>query len=268
NDPVFAQKLASLADVYVNDAFGASHRAHASTVGVANYLPAVAGFLLEKEVSTLQRLIEEPERPFVALLGGNKVSDKIGVIENFLDFVDAILTGGGMCFTFLKAKGINVGNSILQDEELGHCSKMLEKAKEKGREILIPVDVVVADKFSEDANYKVVSVDEIPDDWMGLDIGPKTISLYKDKIKNARTIFWNGPMGVFEMTPFSGGTKAIAEALANSGATTIVGGGDSDAALRKYNLEDKITFISTGGGASLSLLEGTPLPGVKALLDR
>lgn len=268
NDPVFAQKLASLADVYVNDAFGASHRAHASTVGVTNYLPAVAGFLLEKEVSTLQRLIEEPEKPFVVLLGGNKVSDKIGVIENFLDFVDAILTGGGMCFTFLKAKGINVGNSILQDEELGHCSKMLEKAKEKGREILVPVDVVVADKFSEDANYKVVSVDEIPDDWMGLDIGPKTISLYKDKIKNARTIFWNGPMGVFEMTPFSGGTKAIAEALANSGATTIVGGGDSDAALRKYNLEDKITFISTGGGASLSLLEGTPLPGVKALLDR
>lgn len=268
NDPFFAQKLAALADIYVNDAFGASHRAHASTAGVAHYLPAVSGFLLEKEIGTLSRLTEKPKKPFVAILGGNKVSDKIGVIENFLNFVDVILTGGSMCFTFLKAKGLNIGSSILQEKELEHCAKMLKKAEQMKKKLLLPVDVVVADSFSEDANHKVVPVEEIPEGWMGLDIGPKTISLYKEVMEGAKTIFWNGPMGVFEMEPFSTGTKEVAETLANLGATTIVGGGDSDAALRKYSLEDKVTFVSTGGGASLSLLEGTKLPGVEALMDK
>ncbi len=267
NDPEFARALASLADIYVNDAFGAAHRAHASTAGVAKYLPAVAGLLLEREVSNLSRLLENPDRPFLAILGGNKVSDKIGVIDKFLEIVDVLLTGGGMCFTFLKAKGFNIGDSICQEEELDHCRKLLDKVEKNGITFYLPTDVVVADAFAEDANHKVVSVDRIPDGWMGLDIGPKTVEIYRGVMKRARTIFWNGPMGVFEMEPFSQGTRAIAEAIADSRATTIVGGGDSDAALKKYGLEDRISFVSTGGGASLKLLEGSPLPGLEALLN-
>ncbi|MDI6892596.1 MAG: phosphoglycerate kinase [Actinomycetota bacterium] len=268
NDPEFARALASLADVYVNDAFGAAHRAHASTAGVAKYLPAVAGLLLEREVSSLSRLLGNPEHPFLAILGGNKVSDKIGVIERFLDIVDALLTGGGMCFTFLKAKGFNIGDSICQEDGLDHCRRMLDKAEKNGTPFYLPTDVVVADAFAEDANHKVVSANRILNGWMGLDIGPETVEIYRDVVKRARTIFWNGPMGVFEMEPFSQGTRAIAEAIASSGAMTIVGGGDSDAALKKYGFEDRISFVSTGGGASLKLLEGSPLPGLEALLDK
>ncbi len=268
NDPEFAQQLALLADVYVNDAFGTAHRSHASTVGVTNYLPAYSGFLLEKEVIELNKLLESPDKPFMAVLGGNKVSDKIGVIDKFLGIVDVILTGGGMCFTFLKAKGINIGGSICQDDELEHSLRMLKNAKEKGVDFLLPVDVVVAEGLSDDTRYKVVSVEDIPKGWMGLDIGPKTIEIYKNKLEGAKTIFWNGPMGVFEMEPFSCGTKTIASVIAESQATSIVGGGDSDAALRKYGFEEKVSFVSTGGGASLKLLEGAPLPGVEALLDR
>lgn len=268
NDSEFAKNLASLAELYVNDAFGAAHRAHASTVGVTEYLPAVAGLLLEKEVNTLTHLLEDPERPFLAILGGNKVSDKIGVINKFLDVIDVLLTGGGMCFTFLKAKGLNVGDSLCQEEELDHCREMLEKAERNGKTLYLPVDVVVADALAENANYKVVLVDQIPSGWRGVDIGPRTIELYRDLIKDANTIFWNGPVGVFEMKPFAQGTKAIAEAVANSHATSIIGGGDTDAALRKFGLEEKVSFISTGGGASLKMLEGTPLPGVEALMDK
>ncbi|MDO8885708.1 phosphoglycerate kinase [Candidatus Oleimmundimicrobium sp.] len=268
NDPEFAKQLALLADIYVNDAFGTAHRNHASTVGITNYLPAYGGFLLEKEINELSKLFKNPDKPFVAVLGGNKVSDKIKVIEKFLDIVDVILTGGGMCFTFLKAKGANIGGSICQNDETEHSLKMLKKAKENGVGLLLPVDVVVAKTIAEDAEYKIVPVENIPDKLMGLDIGPKTIRTYEDILSKAKTIFWNGPMGVFEIEQFSQGTKAIATAIANSQATTIVGGGDSDAALRKYGLENRVSFISTGGGASLKFLEGTPLPGAEALLDK
>jgi len=268
NDPDFAKNLAQLADIYVNDAFGAAHRAHASTVGVTRYLPAVAGLLLEKEVNTLAHLLENPERPFLAILGGNKVSDKIGVINKFLDIVDVLLTGGGMCFTFLKAKGFEIGDSLCQEEELTHCREMLEKAERNGKTLHLPIDLVVADALAKDANYKVVSVNQIPAGWKGVDIGPRTIELYRDLIKDANTIFWNGPVGVFEMEPFAQGTRAIAQAIANSHATSIIGGGDTDAALRKFGLEEKVSFVSTGGGASLKMLEGTPLPGVEALMDK
>jgi len=268
NNPEFAKQLASLADIFVNDAFGTAHRNHASTVGVANYLPAYSGFLLEKEVRELSKLLENPNKPFMAVLGGNKVSDKIGVIDKFLDTVDAILTGGGMCFTFLKAKGFNIGSSICQENELEHSLKMLEKAKRNGVDFLLPVDVVVAESLASDSKYKVVSVENIPAGWMGLDIGPDTVKIYKDTLNRAKTIFWNGPMGVFEMEPFSRGTKAVATAMAKSQATTIVGGGDSDAALKKYGLGDEISFVSTGGGASLKLLGGELLPGVESLLNK
>ena len=268
NDPEFAKKLAQLADVYVNDAFGAAHRAHASVVGVAQYLPAVAGLLLAKEVDTLTHLLEDPERPFCAVLGGNKVSDKIGVINRFLDIVDCLLTGGGMCFTFLRAKGLKIGKSVCETEEIDHAREMLEKAKKNGVELYLPVDVVVADEFSQQANHKSVTVEDIPEGWQGLDIGPRTVEVYKKALNSAKTIFWNGPMGVFEMKPFSHGTEEIARIIANSSATTIVGGGDSDAALRQYDLEDKISFISTGGGASLKMLEGVPLHGVEALMNK
>jgi len=268
NDPEFAKKLAKLADVYVDDAFGASHRPHASVVGVARYLPAVAGLLLEKEVNNLTHLLEDPERPFCAVLGGNKVSDKIGVINKFLDIVDCLLAGGGMCFTFLKAKGLGIGNSVCEKEELEHAREMLDKAEKNGVSFHLPVDVVVADEFSETANHKVVPVENIPEGWLGLDIGPRTIEQYRSVLEKAQMIFWNGPMGVFEMKPYSDGTRIIAETIANSRGTTIVGGGDSDAALKKFDLEDKITFISTGGGASLKMLEGVPLHGVEALLDK
>lgn len=269
NDPEFAGELASLADVYVDDAFGAAHRAHASTVGVTKYLPSVGGFLLEKEVKNLTGLLEEPERPFIAILGGNKVSDKIKVIEKFLDVVDALLIGGGMSFTFLKAKGLNVGKSVCEDEELDHARAMLKKAEEKKVPLHLPTDVVVANAVAQDAEHRVVAVEEIPTDWLGLDIGPQTVRTYTEVISGAKTVFWNGPMGVFEIELFAEGTRAIAEAIVNNSQTTsIIGGGDTDAAVRKFGLEDKISFVSTGGGASLKILEGTPLPGVEALMDK
>lgn len=268
NDPEFARNLAGLADVFVNDAFGAAHRAHASTAGVTEFIPAVSGLLLENEVKTLSLLIENPAKPFFAILGGNKVSDKIGVINKFLDIVDGLFTGGGMCFTFIKAQGHSIGNSLCQECELEHSREMLEKASSKGHNLHLPIDVVVAEEISKEAEAKVVSAEAIPNGMMGLDIGPQSIERYCEGLKKAKTIFWNGPMGVFEIEQFAKGTKAIAQTLAESEATTIVGGGDSDLALRKFDLEDKMSFISTGGGASLKLLEGTPLPGVESLDDK
>lgn len=269
NDPEFARELAGVGDIYVDDAFGAAHRAHASTVGVTKYLPAVGGFLLEKEVKNLTGLLEEPERPFIAILGGNKVSDKIKVIEKFLEVVDSLLIGGGMSFTFLKAKGLNIGKSVCEDEELDHARAMLEKAQRGGVPLYLPTDVVIADAISEEANHRIVPVEEMPSDWLGLDIGPETARLYSRAISSAKTIFWNGPLGVFEIDAFAEGTRAIAQAIVgNAEATSIIGGGDTDAAVRKFGLEDKISFVSTGGGASLKILEGTPLPGVEALMDK
>lgn len=269
NDPEFAKELASLADIYVDDAFGASHRAHASIAGVAQYIPAVAGFLLEKEVDTLESLLKNPKRPLVAVLGGSKVSDKIGVIDKFLDIVDSLLIGGGMCFTFLKAQGYNIGKSLLEEDKIDYCRDAIKKAQEKNVNMYLPSDVVIAQEISPDAEARVVSINSIPDGWMGLDIGPDTISIYQGVIKGGQTIFWNGPMGVFEIDQFSRGTEETAKAIAEvtqSGATSVVGGGDSIAALKKYHLEEKVSFVSTGGGASLELLEGKQLPGVEALL--
>ncbi len=269
NDPEFAKALASLADIYVNDAFGAAHRAHASTAGVAQYLPAVAGMLLAREVETLTAMLMNPERPFVAILGGSKVSDKIGVIDRMLECVDTLLIGGGMCFTFLVAKGVDVGRSLVEDEWIEHAGKMMDKALEKGVEILLPVDFVVADQIVEDAETSIVGREEIPSDMMGLDIGPTTSELFKGAVSTARTVFWNGPMGVFEMKPFEAGTREVAMAVArNNRAVSVIGGGDSVAALKKFDLEERVTFVSTGGGASMKLLEGTALPGVEALLDK
>jgi len=268
NDSDFAKDLAELGDIYVNDAFGAAHRAHASTVGVAKYLPAVGGFLLEQEVTTLSRLLERPARPFIAILGGSKVSDKVGVVNKFLDVVDGLLIGGGMCFTFLRAKGLQIGKSICEDEELDNAKKMIDKAEANDVALYLPSDVVVAKECSVDAVVTVVDVDDIPVDEMGLDIGPVTVEIYESVIAQAETIFWNGPMGVFELKPFESGTRDIATAIAKSKATSIVGGGDSDAALRKFGLERDISFISTGGGASMKMLEGVELPGVAALNDK
>ncbi|MDI6712026.1 MAG: phosphoglycerate kinase [Anaerosomatales bacterium] len=269
NDPEFARALASLADIFVNDAFGAAHRAHASTAGVAQYLPAVAGLLLAREVDTLTSMLAEPERPFVAILGGSKVSDKIGVIDRLLECVDVLLVGGGMCFTFLVAKGVDVGNSIVEADWVERAAAMLAKASERGVEMMLPVDFVVADQVVEDADTKIVGREEIPAGMMGLDIGPTTVELYKGAISTARTIFWNGPMGVFELTPFETGTREVATAVArNNRAASIVGGGDSVAALKKFDLEERVTFVSTGGGAAMKLLEGSTLPGVEALLDK
>jgi len=267
NDPEFARKLAALADVYVNDAFGTSHRAHASTEGVAHYLPAVAGFLMEKEIDYLSRALSNPDRPFVAVLGGAKVSDKIKVIENLITKVDTLLIGGGMAYTFLKAKGLEIGKSILDADSLDLAKETMRKAQELGVAFELPVDVVVADRFAEDANTQTVSVEAIPADWMGMDIGPKTAEKWAGILKQAKTVVWNGPVGVFEMDKFAVGTKAIAEAIASSSAVSIVGGGDSAAALEKLGYADKMTHISTGGGASLEFLEGRELPGVVALLD-
>ena len=269
NDPKFAQKLAKLADIYVNDAFGTAHRAHASTFGVPSIMPvAVAGLLLEKELENLHYILTEPERPFYAVLGGSKVSDKIDVIDKFLDIVDGLFTGGGMLFTFLKAKGIEIGKSIVEESQVEHAKRMMERAGQNNVDFYLPTDVVVAEDKEPGSEYKVVPADEIPADWMGLDIGPETSKLYSEKMTSAKTIFWNGPMGVFEIEQFAGGTKAVALAIANSGATTIVGGGDSDRALRKFGLEEKISFVSTGGGASLKVLEGSKLPGVEVLQDK
>jgi len=268
NDPQFARQLAALGDVYVNDAFGAAHRAHASTAGVAEFLPAYAGLLLAREVETLTGMLADPERPFVAILGGSKVSDKFGVIDRLIDCVDSLLIGGGMAFTFLVAKGIEVGDSIVEAEWVEPAGRMLAKAAEKGVDLVLPTDFVVAADIAEDADTRVVGREEIAAGLKGLDIGPSTVELFKGTIASARTIFWNGPMGVFEMAPFEAGTREVAVAVGrNNRAVSIIGGGDSVAALRKFGLEDRVTFVSTGGGASMKLLEGAALPGVEALLD-
>ena len=266
NDPAFYEQLAALADVYVNDAFGTAHRAHASTAGVAALLPAYAGYLMTREVSTLTGMLDEPKRPFVAILGGSKVSDKIKVIDALIDKCDTLIIGGGMCFTFLMAQGLSVGTSLKEEDWVERAGEMLAKAKERGVELLLPVDVVVADRFAEDADHLTVLVDSIPNDMMGLDIGAGTAALYAEAISKARTVFWNGPMGVFEMDAFAAGTKAVAEAVAaNKEGDTIIGGGDSVAAVNKFDLADQMTFISTGGGASMELVQGEALPGVEAL---
>lgn len=267
NGEDFAKDLASLADIYINDAFGTSHRAHASNVGVSKFLPSALGFLVEKEVSIMGKALDAPERPFVAILGGAKVSDKIGVIENLINKVDAIIIGGGMAFTFLKAKGYEVGTSLLEEDKIDLARELMDKAKEKGVALVLPIDLVVAKEFKNDTNFKTVKADEMPNDMMGLDIGEETISLFSDVIKEAKTIIWNGPMGVFEMDNFNKGTYAIAKAMVASGATTIVGGGDSASAVEKAGLADKISHVSTGGGASLELLEGKVLPGIDAISE-
>ncbi|HHV94662.1 MAG TPA: phosphoglycerate kinase [Firmicutes bacterium] len=268
NDPEFAKSLASLADLYVNDAFGAAHRAHASTAGIAQYLPAAAGFLLQKEIEIMGKALEDPERPFVAILGGAKVADKIGVIKNLLQKVDTLIIGGGMAYTFFKAKGYEIGTSLLDAESIDLAKELMETAQQRGVKFLLPVDVVIADRFAADAAYEVVPADQMRPDWMGMDIGPQTVELFSREIKSAKTVVWNGPMGVFEMPNFAKGTWAIAEAMAESDAITIVGGGDSAAAVEQAGLAGKLSHVSTGGGASLEFLEGKVLPGVAALDDR
>ena len=266
NDPAFCEELAKLGEVYVNDAFGTAHRAHASTAGVAKLLPAYAGYLMEKEVGTLKGMLDDPKRPFCAILGGSKVSDKIKVIDALMDKCDTLIIGGGMCFTFLLAQGYSVGTSLKEEDWVERAGEMIAKAEEKGVKLLLPVDVVCADKFAEDAATKTVGVDAIPEDMMGLDIGPETAKLYADAIAQAKTVFWNGPMGVFEMDAFAVGTRDVALAVAeNEEADTIIGGGDSVAAVNKFDLGSRMTFISTGGGASMELVEGKDLPGVTAL---
>jgi phosphoglycerate kinase len=266
NDPEFAQRLAKLADIYVDDAFAAAHRAHASIVGVTEYLPSYAGFLMEKELATFGSMLAAPDLPFVAILGGSKVSDKIKVIERLLDVVDVLLVGGAMCFTLLLAKGYTVGSSLVEADWVEEAQRVIKKAKTKGVRLILPADVVVADAISADAETTVCSSDTIPDEKMGLDIGPKTQKIFACEIASARTVFWNGPMGAFEHQPFESGTREIAKAVAdNQSATTIVGGGDSIAAINKFGLNDRMTFLSTGGGAALELLEGKILPGVVAL---
>lgn len=268
NDSQFAKNLASLAEIYVNDAFGSSHRAHASITGVANYLPAVSGFLLKKEVEVLSSLLENPQRPFIAVLGGSKVSDKILVIKNLLNKVNSLILGGGMTYTFLKAQGFQIGKSICEDDQLEYANEMIKTAKENNVNLLLPVDVIIANEFSENAEGKNVNIDSIPSDWEGMGIGEKTTKLYIDEIAKAKTIFWNGPMGVFEFDKFAKSTKEIAEAIANSNAVTVVGGGDTLAAIKKFKLEGKFSHVSSGGGASMEFLEGKILPGVAALLDK
>ncbi|WP_322816959.1 phosphoglycerate kinase [Chloroflexus sp.] len=270
NDPAMAAELAKLGDVFVNDAFGTAHRANASTEGVAHYLPAVAGFLMEKELTYIGGALNNPQRPFVTVIGGAKISDKIGVIENLLGKVDALLIGGGMANTFLLAKGLNVGDSLVEPDSVPVAQQLMARAEERGARLLLPVDVVIADAFSADAQRQVVDVSDIPAGWRVLDIGPKTIEQYSAEIRAARTVIWNGPMGVFELEPFAVGTRAIAQAMAEAaanGAITIVGGGDSVAAVEQAGLADKMSHVSTGGGASLELLEGRVLPGVSALQD-
>lgn len=265
NDPEFARQLAELADVYVNDAFGTAHRAHASTEGVTKYLPAVAGFLMEKELEFLGKVISQPDKPFVVILGGAKVSDKIGVIDNLLDKADTLLIGGGMLFTFLKAKGLEIGKSLLDAEHLEYARQVLERG---GNKIVLAEDVVVADKVAPDASYKTVPVDSIPPDWTGVDIGPRSVETFARYIMSAKTVFWNGPMGIYEIEVFAEGTKGVAKAVAESSALSIVGGGDIAAALEELSYAEKISHISTGGGASLEFIEGKELPGVVALQDK
>ncbi len=268
NDPEFSKALASLAEVYVNDAFGTAHRAHASTAGVADYLPAVCGYLIQKEIDIMGKALSNPERPFVAILGGAKVSDKIGVINNLIEKVDSLIIGGGMAYTFLKAQGYEIGKSICENDKLDLAKELLAKAEAKGVKMYLPVDTVVADGFSNDANFKTVDSKEIPADWEGLDIGANTIALFSDVVKNAKTVIWNGPMGVFEMSNFAKGTISVAEAIAASDAISIIGGGDSAAAVEQFGFGDKVTHISTGGGASLEFLEGIVLPGIDCLNDK
>ncbi|MEJ7819198.1 MAG: phosphoglycerate kinase [Rubrobacteraceae bacterium] len=265
NDPELARHLANLADVYVNDAFGAAHRAHATTVGVAENLPSAAGLLLSEEIDYLDSVLKTPERPFVAILGGAKVSDKLGVIESLLGVADSLLIGGAMCFTFFKAKGLEVGNSLVEDDYLEEAKRLMDEAGDK---LLLPADVVIAEKMEAGAESRVVEVDGIPEGWMGLDVGPATVESFRERISAAKTIFWNGPMGVFEIDAFAKGTEGVARAVAESGATSVVGGGDSVAAVTKLGLEDEMSFISTGGGASLEYVEGKELPGVAALPDK
>ena len=268
NDPAFSKELASLAEIYVNDAFGTAHRAHASTAGVADYLPAVCGYLIQKEITIMGGALTEPKRPFVAILGGAKVSDKIGVINNLLDKVDTLIIGGGMAYTFMNALGYSIGTSICEADKVELAKDMMAKAKEKGVKFLIPVDNIVGTEYKPDTEHKVVDSDNIPDGWMGLDIGPKTAALFADAVKGAGTVVWNGPMGVSEWENFAAGTIAVAKAVAESGAISIIGGGDSAAAVEKLGFAEKMTHISTGGGASLEFLEGKVLPGIACLNDK
>ena len=268
NDPEFAKDLSRLGDIFVQEAFGTSHRAHASTTGIADYIPAVSGFLIEKELKFLGDAVNDPERPFAAIMGGAKVKDKIPVITNLLDKVDILIIGGGMAYTFFKAKGYAIGTSLLDEEGLDLADDILKKAEEKGVKFMLPVDVVAADEFANDSPCDVYPADGMPDNRMGLDIGPETIKAYGEALATAKTIVWNGPMGVFEMDNFAKGTKAIAEILAKSDATTVIGGGDSAAAVAKFGLADKMTHISTGGGASLEFLEGRELPGIAIIEDK
>ena len=271
NDPAFAKALADLAGadgIYVSDAFGTVHRAHASTAGVAAYLPAVSGFLIQKELEVIGGALAAPKRPLVAILGGSKVSSKIGVINNLLEIADTIIIGGGMAYTFSAAQGGKIGDSLLEEDWKGYALEMIDKAKAKGVKLLLPVDTVIADKFAADANADVVESGQIPDGWQGLDIGPKTVELYCDAVKDAGTVIWNGPMGVFEFEKFAVGTKAVAEALSKTDAITIIGGGDSAAAVQQLGYADKMTHISTGGGASLEFMEGKVLPGIACLQDK
>lgn len=268
NDPAFAKELASLAEIYVNDAFGTAHRAHASTAGLADYLPAVCGYLIQKEIEIMGKALSNPERPFVAILGGAKVSDKISVIENLIDKVDTLIIGGGMAYTFLKAKGYKIGDSICEDDKLDLAKSLMEKAEQKGVKLLLPIGSIVGKEFKPDTEYKYVPSDDMPDGWMGMDIGSQTIEYFSKEIRKAKTIVWNGPMGVFEFENFANGTREIARAVAESGAVSIVGGGDSAAAIEQLGFADKITHISTGGGASLEFLEGKVLPGIAVLMDK
>ena len=268
NDPEFSEKLASMAEVFVNDAFGTAHRAHSSTTGIASYLPAVSGFLIEKELKFLGNAVNNPERPFVAILGGAKVSDKIGVIDSLLEKVDTLMIGGGMAYTFFKAQGYEVGNSICEMDKLDLAKSAMEKAKQKGVKLMLPVDTKIGKEFKADTESKTVKYTEIPADWEGFDIGAETIKMFSDELRNAKTVIWNGPLGLFEFDQFAIGTNEIAKVLSEIDATTIIGGGDSAAAVKKAGLEDKMTHISTGGGASLEFLEGKKLPGIEALMDK
>ena len=268
NDEEFSKELASLAEVYVNDAFGTAHRAHSSTAGVAKFLPAVSGFLIEKEINFMGKALENPERPFVAILGGRKVSDKIGVIEALLEKVDTLMIGGAMAYTFFKSMGYDVGNSICELDKLELAQSLIQKAKEKNVKFMIPVDTKVGKEFAKDTESKTVKYTEIPDGWEGFDIGAETIKLYEEEVKKAKTVIWNGPVGLFEFDQFAIGTNAMANALAETDAVTIIGGGDSAAAIEKAGLSSKMTHISTGGGASLEFLEGKKLPGIECLLDK
>ncbi|MBE6935744.1 MAG: phosphoglycerate kinase [Ruminococcaceae bacterium] len=268
NDAAFAKELASMAEVYVNDAFGTAHRAHASTAGVADYLPAVCGYLIQKEIDVMGTALSNPKRPFVAVLGGAKVSDKIGVINNLLEKVDTLIVGGAMAYTFTKAKGGNIGTSKCEDDKVEYAAEMLKKAADKGVNFLLPVDTLATDHFAADAVPTVVPTMAIPDDLMGLDIGPKTVEIFSEAVANAGTVVWNGPMGVFEFDAYAGGTRAVASAIAGSNAISIIGGGDSAAAVEQLGFADKMTHISTGGGASLEFLEGLELPGIACLQDK